>query len=751
MKKARLAALLLLIALLLAPFTASAQTAPPPRRLISAAPGAVPGNAWSAWPAVSPDGLFVAFVSRADNLVPQDTNASADIFLYRLSNSQLSLVSINSRGQQAAAGSFEPVLSANGRITAFSSFASNLTAPGQPADTNSLPDVFAHDRTTATTRRVSVNSTGEEASGWSDQPAVSADGRFIVFASTAKNLAPTDLDTTPDIFIHDLDNRQTRLVSLLPPGFPQEGAASHPQISADGKIIVFRYQTSTASRVFRYDRLTSLVSLPGDQGALPSGATITAGPHISTDGQWIDWTIRTASGEILMLYNHADKSLQAFPYSPGSPPEKLPVTLLAAPPGRLSLSRSADGQFLAFTEDQNGTLQVFLQDQGEKISQDARVSGWVVDSTGRPLAGVRIQLGTTRSLTTTTDGSFLFDSIKPGHFILTAQKKGYTITPGDRTISAIAGSPGVAGLEFTAVPQAALDEAAKDLGMPYSLARGCPSPFEPCGGPFHGFYSGDCTDLVMDAYTVGLDFNIQLALEADFRANPRHYYRWRNARSAQDMWRYFAYTQQVLPPDTSYQIGDIVFFDWQLDGVVDHVAVISEVNRRGAPRRMLDATGVIDDNPAGLAIELEWKPYHAAHTPGHARWNGLPWGYDTSAEQADAYLLASLDSAKVQIRLLNSHDRAASTAALELPGSQIFSTPIGSVVSLAEPHHLSDWYFIELTSTTAAPFELGIQLIHNGSVAGLQTFTGDLLSGETRLFAIQVKTEGDRLTLHLSP
>jgi hypothetical protein len=86
-----------------------------------------------------------------------------------------------------------------------------------------------------------------------------------------------------------------------------------------------------------------------------------------------------------------------------------------------------------------------------------------------------------------------------------------------------------------------------------------------------------------------------------------------------------------------------------------------------------------------------------------------------------------------------------------LPGSQVFSTPIGSVISLAEPHHLSEWYYLELNSTTAAPYELGIQLIQNGTVAGLNTLTGELPSGGTRLLAIQVKTEGDRLTLHLSP
>ena len=81
-----------------------------------------------------------------------------------------------------------PALSADGRIVAFQSDASNLVAN----DTNGAMDVFVHDRQSGTTERVSVNSSGAEKSGASDFPALSSDGRLVVFESTATNLVAGD-------------------------------------------------------------------------------------------------------------------------------------------------------------------------------------------------------------------------------------------------------------------------------------------------------------------------------------------------------------------------------------------------------------------------------------------------------------------------------------------------------------------------------------------------------------------------------
>lgn len=111
------------------------------------APGALAAeaNGPSAFPAISPDGRFVAFTSLASNLVPGDTNGAADVFLHDRRTHQTTRVSVDSHdlegnGDSAAGddGLEPPVVSRDGRLVAFASFATNLV----PGDTNGTADVF---------------------------------------------------------------------------------------------------------------------------------------------------------------------------------------------------------------------------------------------------------------------------------------------------------------------------------------------------------------------------------------------------------------------------------------------------------------------------------------------------------------------------------------------------------------------------------------------------------------------------------
>ena len=95
-------------------------------------------------------------------------------------------VSVDSVDNQANGGSSNPSLSADGRFVAFTSVASNLVA----GDTNGTDDVFVRDRQTGTTTRVSVDSAGNQTYSSSyTTPSLSADGRYVAFASEASNLA----------------------------------------------------------------------------------------------------------------------------------------------------------------------------------------------------------------------------------------------------------------------------------------------------------------------------------------------------------------------------------------------------------------------------------------------------------------------------------------------------------------------------------------------------------------------------------
>ena len=159
--------------------------------VVVSASGATQGNGDSVEPAVSLNGLAVAFSSSATNLVPftADTNAASDVFL---SQDPLSGSGTMKRASQPASGeangpSFEPSISDDGTKVAFQSFATNLVE----ADTNGAADVFVRDLNGNTTALAS-QADGTHGNGMSAEPSVSGDGRYVSFSSTSDNLVPGD-------------------------------------------------------------------------------------------------------------------------------------------------------------------------------------------------------------------------------------------------------------------------------------------------------------------------------------------------------------------------------------------------------------------------------------------------------------------------------------------------------------------------------------------------------------------------------
>ena len=105
-------------------------------------------------------------------------------------------VSVRSNEAQADGNSLGPAISADGRFVAFDSGATDLVKN----DTNGFRDVFVRDRTLGTTKRVSVGA-GGQADGESVAPAISADGRLVAFLSSATDLVPNDTNGDNDIFV----------------------------------------------------------------------------------------------------------------------------------------------------------------------------------------------------------------------------------------------------------------------------------------------------------------------------------------------------------------------------------------------------------------------------------------------------------------------------------------------------------------------------------------------------------------------
>ncbi len=255
----------------------------------------VGGNGISAEPAISAGGRYVAFTSAATDLVPGDGNGTADVFVHDLSLGGTSRVSLST--QPRPSGS--PAISADGRYVAFTSAATDLV----PGDTNRVTDVFVRDRRAGRTRLVSVSSQGWLANHSSGQPALSADGRYLAFTSTATNLVPGDSNGAADVFVRDLVTGRATQVSAGPRGAPGDGPSSAPAISADGRYVAFESlaanlvagDTNLTWDVFVRDRSLGsteriTVNPGGDQADYASRM-----PVLSPDGRYVAFQSRATN------------------------------------------------------------------------------------------------------------------------------------------------------------------------------------------------------------------------------------------------------------------------------------------------------------------------------------------------------------------------------------------------------------------------------------------------------------------------
>ena len=202
--------------------------------------GAQEGNSQSNQPTVSPDGNYWVFISWASNLVANDTNGVADVFLYSMSQGTLTRFSVDSSGVEGNGDSTVAAVSNGGRYVAFKSAASNLVT----GDTNGKADIFRHDTQTGTTIRLSVGNSGNESNGDSYRPMISADGRYIAFMSDASNLAAGDTNAVSDTFVRDSTLNTTVRVSVGDYGQQGNGASYDPAISSDGRYVEFASSAS---------------------------------------------------------------------------------------------------------------------------------------------------------------------------------------------------------------------------------------------------------------------------------------------------------------------------------------------------------------------------------------------------------------------------------------------------------------------------------------------------------------------------
>jgi Tol biopolymer transport system component len=301
-------------------------------------------------------------------------------------------VSVTSTGQEADGPSFigsaVGTFSANGRFVVFSSLATNLS----PLDENGphSGDVYVRDRDAdrdgvydeagaVTTEIMNLGLFREDADG-AFSPAISGNGRFVVFLT--RGTLPGDRNDQPDVYLRDRLLQQTERVSLPPAGALRDpGADSGPAISANGRFVAFGAGTSAGDHVFVRDLARGVtVLVDRATGGAPADLT-SAEPELSADGRFVVFTSLAdnlwpgdRNGWEDVFVRDRDTDRDGIYDEPGAVRTTRISLSTSGVEGNLPSGGgcvSADGRYVAFTSlasnlvarDTNGVEDVFLRDR----------------------------------------------------------------------------------------------------------------------------------------------------------------------------------------------------------------------------------------------------------------------------------------------------------------------------------------------------------------------------------------------------
>jgi Tol biopolymer transport system component len=235
---------------------------------------------------VSANGRYVAFASLADNLVGHDRNETVDVFVRDRTTERTVLVSATPSGRTGNGSSQNPALSADGRWVAFESYADDLVAGGreQPHRTQ----VYLRDLQTG--RTVSLSGAGNRDSG---DPAIDAHGEHVAFGSAADELTEGDHNQRGDVLVWDRSDHALHRVSVGTDGSELPGGSGSPSLSADGSKVAFitvGTRGGGCTDVFVKDRQLGTVSVASVGSQSLGGCGRVEDPALSGDGSRVAFT-----------------------------------------------------------------------------------------------------------------------------------------------------------------------------------------------------------------------------------------------------------------------------------------------------------------------------------------------------------------------------------------------------------------------------------------------------------------------------
>ena len=258
---------------------------------VSVASDGTEGSGVCTSPALSDDGRYVVFASESATLVADDTNHTMDVFLRDRQLGTTTRLSVSSSGVQGDAVSTHPAISGDGQFVAFESAAGNFAA----GDANQVRDIFVRDLAAATTTRISVSTTGGDPNKFSQFPAISGDGRYVAFWSSASNLVASDANGFRDVFVRDRQTGTTELASLTTAGLQGNNESIFPSICADGRYVAFwsyaynlvQGDTNFANDVFVHDRQAGTTERVSLDSAGAQGNSHSLALSISADARYV--------------------------------------------------------------------------------------------------------------------------------------------------------------------------------------------------------------------------------------------------------------------------------------------------------------------------------------------------------------------------------------------------------------------------------------------------------------------------------
>ncbi len=341
---------------------------------------------------LSADGRFFAFSSLASNLVAGDTNLREDVFVHDRLLHITRLASVSSTGVQGDAASTAPSLSADGNLVAFFSGSTTLV-PGAPGQ---FGGIFVRDIAAGTTTRENFGPGGVEPNQVCTHHSLSGDGQRLLFLSFASNLTPGDTLVKKDVFVRDRASGAVTCVSVTPGGLPGNNHCETATISANGRFVVFQSSASdlvpgdTNGRddLFVRDLLTGVTELITQDILTPSYLSVGTGVA-SDDGRYIAFS-SSASSLVIGDWNGAH---DVFLRDRVSGVTTLISLATSGVSGNASSSGpiiSADGSVVVYqsaardltSNDHNGTTDVFMWDRATGVNRLVSVNSDGVSATG---------------------------------------------------------------------------------------------------------------------------------------------------------------------------------------------------------------------------------------------------------------------------------------------------------------------------------------------------------------------------------